>query len=87
MFRQFDYMKKGIHPDCRLVVFKDMSCGATFLTYSTAKTDSTIKVGDQELPLIKVETSSASHDFYKKADNNSENIKNIIKNKRENKNK
>lgn len=32
-------MKPGIHPDYRLVVFQDSSCGYAFLTRSTARTD------------------------------------------------
>lgn len=59
-------MKKGIHPDnYRLVVFKDMSNGETFLTRSTAPTRETIKYDDgNEYPLIKVEISNTSHPFY-----------------------
>ena len=59
-------MKKGIHPDnYRLVVFKDMSNGETFLTRSTAPARETIKYDDgNEYPLIKVEISNTSHPFY-----------------------
>lgn len=58
-------MKKGIHPEYRDVIFKDMSCGHGFLTKSTAKTKDTIKWDDgKEYPLIKVEISSQSHPFY-----------------------
>jgi large subunit ribosomal protein L31 len=59
-------MKKGIHPDnYRLVAFKDMSNGFTFVTRSTAPSKETIKMDDgQEYPLIKLEISSQSHPFY-----------------------
>ena len=59
-------MKKDIHPDnYRLVVFKDMSNGSTFITKSTASTKETIKMEDgKEYPLIKLEISNTSHPFY-----------------------
>ena len=59
-------MKEGIHPkNYRLVVFKDMSNGFTFLTRSTAPSKETIKMEDgKEYPLIKLEISSTSHPFY-----------------------
>lgn len=59
-------MKKDIHPDnYRLVVFKDMSNGYTFMTRSTAQTKDTIKMDDgKEYPLVKLEISSTSHPFY-----------------------
>ncbi|MCD6200608.1 MAG: type B 50S ribosomal protein L31 [Bacteroidales bacterium] len=59
-------MKEGIHPkNYRLVVFKDMSNGYTFITRSTAPSKETIKMDDgKEYPLIKLEISSTSHPFY-----------------------
>jgi len=59
-------MKKGIHPDnYRMVVFKDMSNGYTFMTRSTAPSRETIKMEDgKEYPLIKLEISNTSHPFY-----------------------
>ncbi len=59
-------MKKDIHPkDYRLVVFKDMSNGYTFITRSTAKSKETIKWEDgNEYPLIKLEISHTSHPFF-----------------------
>ena len=59
-------MKKGIHPeDYKLVAFKDMSNGVTFITKSTAKSKDTIKMEDgNEYPLIKIEISNTSHPFY-----------------------
>ncbi len=59
-------MKKDIHPkNYRLVVFKDMSNGSTFITRSTAPSKESIKMEDgNEYPLIKVEISNTSHPFY-----------------------
>ena len=58
-------MKKDIHPDnYRLVVFKDMSNGDTFITKSCAESKETIKIDGVEYPLIKREISSSSHPFY-----------------------
>ncbi len=59
-------MKKGIHPDSyRLVVFKDMSNGYSFLCKSTAPSKETVKFEDgNEYPLVKLEISHTSHPFY-----------------------
>jgi len=59
-------MKKDIHPDnYRLVVFKDMSNGDSFLTKSAAPAKEKVKWEDgKEYPLIKLEISNTSHPFY-----------------------
>ena len=59
-------MKKDIHPNnYRLVAFRDMSNGHTFVTKSTAASKETVKLEDgNEVPLIKLEISSTSHPFY-----------------------
>lgn len=59
-------MKKEIHPSTyRLVVFKDFSCDAAFLTKSCAPTKDTITWEDgKEYPLIKLEISNQSHPFF-----------------------
>ncbi|HDR50118.1 MAG TPA: type B 50S ribosomal protein L31 [Mariniphaga anaerophila] len=58
-------MKKGIHPEeYRMVAFKDMSNGHTFLTRSTVETKETVEVDGQEYPLYKLEISNTSHPFY-----------------------
>ena len=64
--KQESTMKKDLHPDnYRLVVFKDMSNGYTFMTKSTATTKETIKMEDgKEYPLVKLEISNTSHPFY-----------------------
>jgi large subunit ribosomal protein L31 len=59
-------MKKEIHPkNYRLVAFRDMSNGQTFITRSTAQTKETVKMEDGiEYPLVKLEISNTSHPFY-----------------------
>ena len=59
-------MKKEVHPDnYRMVVFKDMSNGYTFMTKSTAGSREKIKMEDgKDYPLIKLEISNTSHPFY-----------------------
>lgn len=59
-------MKKDIHPEnYRLVVFKDMSNGYTFLSRSTTDTAETISWEDgNEYPLVKLEISHKSHPFF-----------------------
>lgn len=58
-------MKKGIHPEnYRLVAFKDMSNGHTFICRSTAATRENVEIDGVEYPLVKLEISAASHPFY-----------------------
>lgn len=58
-------MKKDIHPkNYRLVVFKDMSNGTTFISKSTVATKETIEIDGVEYPLVKLEISNTSHPFY-----------------------
>jgi large subunit ribosomal protein L31 len=60
-------MKKELHPkNYRMVVFKDMSNGTTFLSRSTAVTNETVifEEDGQEYPVIKLEISNTSHPFY-----------------------
>jgi large subunit ribosomal protein L31 len=58
-------MKKTIHPkEYRLVAFKDMSNGHTWLTKSTVNTRETEVVDGVEYPVFKIEISSSSHPFY-----------------------
>jgi len=58
-------MKKDIHPkEYRVVAFKDMSNGHTWLTKSTVHTRETEVVDGVEYPVFKIEISSSSHPFY-----------------------
>ena len=59
-------MKEEIHPkNYRLVVFRDMSNGTSFLSRSTASSKETVQWEDgNEYPVIKLEISNTSHPFY-----------------------
>ena len=59
-------MKKGLHPDkYRLVIFKDMSNGHSFLSRSTADSKEKAAWEDgNEYPVIKLEISNMSHPFF-----------------------
>jgi large subunit ribosomal protein L31 len=57
-------MKKGIHPNYRDVVFKDVSSDFEIITKSTIKTTEKTNVNGKEYDLFKVDISSASHPFY-----------------------
>jgi large subunit ribosomal protein L31 len=58
-------MRKDIHPkEYRLVAFRDMSNGHTFITKSTVNTKETEVIDGTEYPLFKIEISSTSHPFY-----------------------
>jgi len=58
-------MKTDIHPKTyRLVVFKDMSNGTSFITRSTAASRENITLDGVDYPLIKLEISNTSHPFF-----------------------
>ncbi|MEV7384679.1 type B 50S ribosomal protein L31 [Streptomyces sp. NPDC091215] len=58
-------MKSRIHPDTRLVVFRDRAADTAFLTRSTADSSRTVEWEDgNTYPVIDVEISSTSHPFY-----------------------
>lgn len=60
-------MKDKIHPDnYRLVVFKDMSNGNTFITKSCVETREKIvwEADGKEYPFYKLEISNTSHPFF-----------------------
>jgi len=58
-------MKKDIHPkEYRLVAFRDMSNGHTWMTKSTVNTRETEVIDGVEYPIFKIEISSFSHPFY-----------------------
>jgi large subunit ribosomal protein L31 len=57
-------MKEGIHPNYRRVAFQDLSNGFTFVTRSCVQTKDTITFEGEELPLVKLETTSETHPFY-----------------------
>ena len=45
-------------------MFRDLGSGETFLTRSTVSSDKTIELDGVEYPVIVVEISSASNEFY-----------------------
>lgn len=57
-------MQPDIHPEYRLVVFQDVSCGFEFLTGSTIQTREKTTYQGKEYPLVKLDISSESHPFY-----------------------
>ncbi|MEV4483006.1 type B 50S ribosomal protein L31 [Micromonospora coxensis] len=58
-------MKPGIHPEYRLVVYRDRAADFAFLTRSTATGDETVEWTDgATYPVIDVQISSASHPFW-----------------------
>lgn len=60
-------MKPGIHPEYRMVLVRDISCGFEFLTRSSIdpKTlKNTATIDGVEYPVFQVDISSASHPFY-----------------------
>jgi large subunit ribosomal protein L31 len=58
-------MKPNIHPEYREVCFVDTSNGSQFVIRSCVSAKEKIKLEDgRELPLYKLDTSSASHPFY-----------------------
>jgi large subunit ribosomal protein L31 len=57
-------MKKEIHPEYRLVVFRDVSNNFEFLTRSCVASRETTTYEGQEYPLVPIDVSSESHPFY-----------------------
>jgi len=58
-------MKKDIHPNYRIVVFKDVSSNTSYITRSCVRTNDTITWEDGNVyPLYKINVSSSSHPFY-----------------------
>ena len=57
-------MKAEIHPEIRTVVFQDSITGTCFKVQSSVKTKDSITVDGEELPLVKLDVTSASHPFY-----------------------
>ena len=57
-------MREGIHPEYRFVMFRDVSCDFEFVTKSTIQAKDTVEYNGTEIPLVKIDISSASHPFY-----------------------
>ena len=57
-------MKPGIHPEYHKVVFHDSATGAEWISRSTIKSKETKTVEGEELPLVRLDISAASHPFW-----------------------
>ena len=57
-------MKKGVHPDYHKVLFVDAATGDEWVSYSTLTSSETKEIAGQNLPLIRLDISSASHPFW-----------------------
>jgi large subunit ribosomal protein L31 len=57
-------MKADIHPDYHKVVFVDTATGDKWVSRSTMTSNDTENVDGEELPIIKLEISAASHPFW-----------------------
>ena len=57
-------MKEGIHPDYHKVLFVDSATGDEWVTRSTMTSNETREVDGEQLPVVKLEISAASHPFW-----------------------
>ncbi len=57
-------MKPGIHPDYHKVLLIDTATGKEFVTRSTLTSKEKREVDGEEIPVVRLEISSASHPFW-----------------------
>ena len=57
-------MKPDIHPDYHKVLFVDSATGEQWVSRSTLTSEDKREVDGEELPVIKLEISAASHPFW-----------------------
>ncbi|TVQ89912.1 MAG: type B 50S ribosomal protein L31 [Deltaproteobacteria bacterium] len=57
-------MQKGIHPEYRFVVFRDITNDFQFITRSTINTKHTTEIDGETYPLVNLDISATSHPFY-----------------------
>ena len=57
-------MKADIHPDYHKVLFVDTATGDKWVSRSTMTSNDTENVDGEDLPIIKLEISAASHPFW-----------------------
>ncbi len=57
-------MKSDIHPDYHKVLFVDSATGEQWVSRSTLTSEETREVDGEQLPVIKLEISAASHPFW-----------------------
>lgn len=71
-------MKKKIHPKVREVIFWDVVKNVKFILQSTVETNYTAIINDKTYPMLKLETSSASHTAYTGERNNMSTVNNKV---------
>ncbi len=57
-------MKAGIHPDYRKVLYVDTATGEEWMSRSTLTSTETREIDGEEVPVIRLESSSSSHPFW-----------------------
>ncbi|MBW2374066.1 MAG: type B 50S ribosomal protein L31 [Deltaproteobacteria bacterium] len=57
-------MKEGIHPDYHPVLFVDAATGQEWMSRSTLTAKETREVDGVEVPVVRMDISSASHPFW-----------------------
>ncbi len=57
-------MKADIHPDYHKVLFVDSATGEEWLSRSTLTSNESREIDGEQVPVIKLEISSASHPFW-----------------------
>jgi large subunit ribosomal protein L31 len=57
-------MKPEIHPDYHTVVFVDSATGEEWTSRSTIRSKETREIDGEEVPVVRLEISSASHPFW-----------------------
>jgi len=57
-------MKSEGHPDYHKVIFVDSASGDEWISRSTMTSSETREVDGEEIPVVKLEISSASHPFW-----------------------
>jgi large subunit ribosomal protein L31 len=57
-------VKEGIHPAYHKVLFVDSATGEEWVTRSTMTSNEKREVDGEQLPVVKLEISSASHPFW-----------------------
>ncbi len=57
-------MKADIHPDYHKVLFVDSATGTEWMTRSTMSSKESREIDGEEVPVVRLEISSASHPFW-----------------------
>ena len=57
-------MKEGIHPAYHKVLFVDSATGQEWVSRSTVSSNEKREVAGEEIPVVRLEISSASHPFW-----------------------